>query len=105
MKNAAGAAGTTRRGCEKVGQGAGWLQRVWKLERGRTWIPLRMQLDANVECGCEEVDVVAVNVGICSLSPPPVSHNQKLLGEKSAPWGGRSAAAALLREPVALKRR
>ena len=40
-------------GCEKVGQGAGWLQRVWKLELGPSWNPLRMQLDVNVDCGCE----------------------------------------------------
>ena len=67
--------------CEKGGQGAGWLQRVWKLEWCRSRIPLRMQLDVNVDCGSEEVDIVDVNVGICSLCPP-VSQIQKLPGEE-----------------------
>ena len=68
--------------CEKVGQRAGWLQRVWELEWGRIWIPRGMQLDVNVDCGCEVEDIVDVNVGICSLCPPPVSQVQKLLGEE-----------------------
>ena len=50
--------------CEKVGQGVGW-----KLEWGRSWIPLRMQRDVILDCVCEEVDIVDVNVGICSLFP------------------------------------
>ena len=64
--------------CEKVGQGAGWLQRVWKLEWSRSWTPLRVQLHVNVNCRCEEVDILYVNVGISSLCPRSV-------WEKSAP--------------------
>ena len=56
--------------CEKIGQGVGWQQRVWKVEWGWSWKPLRMQLDVNVDCGCEVMDIVDVNVGICSLSTP-----------------------------------
>ena len=56
--------------CEKIGHGAGWLQRVWELEWCQTWIPLGMQLGVNVECGCKGVVIVDVNVGICSLCPP-----------------------------------
>ena len=72
------------RRCEKAGQGADWLQRVWKLEWSWTWIPPRMQPEAKVDCGCDGVDIVDVNVGICSLSlcPLPVNHIQKLLREE-----------------------
>ena len=38
---------------EKVGQGTGWLPGVWKLKWGRIRIPRGMQLDVNVDCGCE----------------------------------------------------
>ena len=33
---------------EKVGQGAGWLPRVWELKWSKIWIPCGMQLDVNV---------------------------------------------------------
>ena len=76
------APGESSDSCEKVGQGAGWMQRVWELEWGLIWIPVGMELDVNVDCGCEGVDIVGVNVGISSLCPPPVSQVQKLLGEE-----------------------
>ena len=92
---------TSGNSCEKVGQGAGWLQRVWQLEWGRTWIPLRLQLGVNGACNCEGLDVVDVNVGICSLCPLPVSRIQKLLGEERT--ARRQAAAARSRRRKALR--
>ena len=38
-----------------------------------------MQLDVNVDCGCEKVDIVGVDVSIFSFCPPPVSQIQMLL--------------------------
>ena len=38
---------------KKVGQGAGWQPGVWKLKWGRIWIPRGMQLEVNLDCGCE----------------------------------------------------
>ena len=48
--------------CEKAGQGAGGLPGIWKLKWGRIRIPRGMQLDVNVDCGCERVDIVDVDV-------------------------------------------
>ena len=56
--------------CEKVGQGASWQQRVWKLEWGWSWKRLRMQFDVDVDWGCKGKDIVDVNVGICPFCPP-----------------------------------
>ena len=38
-----------------------------------------MQLDVNVDCGNEKVDIVGVDVSIFSFCPPPVSQMQMLL--------------------------
>ena len=43
------------------------------------WIPRGMQLDVNVDCGCEGEDIKEANVRVFSFCPPPVSHIQKLL--------------------------
>ena len=32
-----------------------------------------MQLDVNVDCGCEKVDIVDVDARVFSFCPPPVS--------------------------------
>ena len=42
-------------------------------------IPRGMQLDVNVDCGNEKVDIVGVDVSIFSFCPPPVSQMQMLL--------------------------
>ena len=104
--------------CEKVGHGASWQQRVWKLGWGRSWKSLRMQLDVDVDCGYKGKDIVDVNVGICPFCPPPVSQIQKLLGEERTMRRQVSRSSKIpqkenalpstvplqmLREPVALK--
>ena len=62
-------------GREKVGQGAGWLPMVWKLKWGRIRIPRGVQLDVNVDCGCERVDIVDVDVKAFPFCPPPVTQS------------------------------
>ena len=74
---------------EKVGQGTGWLPVVWNLKWGRIWIPRGMQLDVNVDCGCEEL------TSLMSMSGSSLS-------EKRAHCG---AASELYRQDHAKRKR
>ena len=53
--------------CEQVGQWA----RVLEWVRNRIWKTRRVELNMNVDCGCQWVDI-----------PPPVSQIQQLLGRR-----------------------
>ena len=65
--------------CEKVGQGAGWLQSVWKQEWNRTWIPRGMQLDVNVDCGCEGlISLMSMSVSALSVHTPCESERRQV---------------------------
>ena len=52
-----------------------------------------MQLDVDVDCGCEKVDIVDVDVRVFTLCPPPVSDPD--VAEKRAHCG---AAGQLWRQ-------
>ena len=63
---------------ENVGQETGWLPMVWKLKWGRIWKPRGLQHVVIVDCGCDGVEIVDVDVRVFSFCPP-VSQVQKLL--------------------------
>ena len=84
---------------EKVGQGTGWLPGVWKLKWGWIRIPGGALLDVNVDCGCNGVDIIDVDVRVFSFCPPSVSQFQKLLRKERTMV--RSAVAARSRKRTA----
>ena len=48
----------------------------------RIWKSRRVQLQKDVDCGCQGVDVANVNVVVLSFDLPPVSQVQQLLGKE-----------------------
>ena len=46
------------------------------------WIPRRMQLHVNVDCGCQREDIDYADVFVVSIGPPPVRQVQKLMGKE-----------------------
>ena len=48
-----------------------------------------MQLDVNVDYGCEKVDIVDVDVRVFPLCPPPVSQIQMLLRKERSGAAGQ----------------
>ena len=69
---------------ERVGERAGRLPRVWKLEWSRVWLPGGVQVNADVSRCREGVDISLLNVRALGLRPPPVGQVHQLPCEKRA---------------------
>ena len=69
---------------ERVGERAGRLPRVWKLEWSQVWLPGGVQFDADVSRCREGVDIPLLNVRALGLRQPPVGQVQQLPCEKRA---------------------
>ena len=61
-----------------------------------------MQLDVNVDCSCEVVDIIDVDVGVLSFCPPSVSQVLKLPREERTVGRQVSCSGKITQEERAL---